>query len=88
MKQRPILYALAALTLPSAALALPSVGDALGTDAATVRAALESQGCPVTGFEAEDGKIEAKCRETATGTKWEIYIDPATGRVARVSQDD
>lgn len=85
---RSAAFAVAALWLPGAALAMPAVGDVLGTDAATVRAALEAQGCPVTGFEAESGKIEAKCRETSTGQKWEIYIDPATGAVTRVKMDD
>jgi hypothetical protein len=80
--------ALIALALPGAALALPSVGDVLGTDPDTVRAALDAQGCPVSGFEAEDGKIEAKCEETATGKAWEIYIDPATGAVAQVKSEE
>lgn len=79
--------ALAAL-LPVAALALPAVGDVLGTSPETVTAALAAQGCAVEGFEAERGKIEAKCRDTATGQRWEIYLDPATGAVTRIGQDD
>lgn len=88
MTRKFTLAALAAIALPGAALALPAVGDQLGTDAETVRAALAGQGCPVTGFEAEDGKIEAKCTETATSQTWEIYIDPKTGTVTNVKQDD
>ena len=80
--------ALIVLALPGAALALPSVGDVLGTNAETVSAALQAQGCPVSGFEAEDGKIEAKCRETATGKAWEIYIEPATGAVAQIKSEE
>jgi len=80
--------ALTALALPGAALALPAVGDQLGTDAETVRAALAEQGCPVTGFEAEDGKIEAKCIDAATNLPWEFYIDPKTGTVTNVKQED
>lgn len=79
---------LAALVLPGAVLALPAVGDQLGTDAETVRAALAEQGCPVSGFEAEDGKIEAECTDAATSQTWEIYIDPKTGLVTKVEQDD
>ncbi len=85
---RSAALALAGLCLPGAALALPAIGDVLGTDAAAVRAALEAQGCPVIKFEAERGKIEAKCTETATGQRWEFYIDPATGAVTGVKMDD
>jgi hypothetical protein len=76
------------LTAPAAALAMPAVGDVLGTTPAAVTAALEAAGCPVAKFEAEHGKVEAKCTETATGKRWEIYIDPATGAVTRLKQDD
>ena len=50
--------------------------------------ALEAAGCKVNSFEPEDGKIEAKCTETATGKIWEIYIDPKTGAVSEVKADD
>ncbi len=76
-----------ALTVPAAALALPAVGDMLGTTPQAVSEALAAQGCPVEKFEAERGKIEAKCRDAATGQRWEIYLDPATGVVTRVKQD-
>jgi hypothetical protein len=88
MKRTAVLAGLLALSATNSALALPAVGDALGTDADTVRSALEAQGCAVTGFEAEDGKVEAKCREAATGKAWEVYIDPATGKVTKVAMDD
>ena len=55
---------------------------------ASVSAALEAAGCKVNSFEPEDGKIEAKCTETATGKIWEIYIDPKTGAVSEVKADD
>jgi len=79
---------LAALVLPGAAMALPAVGDQLGTDAETVRTALADHGCPVTGFEAEDGMIEAQCTDTATNLPWEFYIDPKTGTVTNIKQED
>ena len=85
---KKITPALFALALPGAALALPAVGDHLGTDAATVRAALDAAGCVVSGFEVEDGKVEAKCTETATNKRWEIYIDPQTGNVAQLKDED
>jgi hypothetical protein len=76
--------ALIALGAPGAALALPAAGDVLGTDAASVAAALEAQGCAVRSVKLDDGRIEAKCRETATGKSWELYIDPVSGAVARI----
>ena len=39
-------------------------------------------------FEPEDGKIEAKCTDTATGKPVEIYIDPKTGAVAEIKLED
>ena len=46
--------------LPMTAMAMPVVGDMIGTDPETAKAALEKAGCTVNEFEAEDGKIEAK----------------------------
>lgn len=73
---------------PLAAFALPVEGDIIGTTPETATAALETAGCKVDSFEPEDGKIEAKCTETATGKAWEIYIDPKTGAVTKVKAND
>jgi hypothetical protein len=73
---------------PAAAFAMPSVGDSVGTDADSVKAALAAAGCTVDALEVEKGKVEAKCTETATGKAWEVYIDPATGKVADLSDED
>lgn len=83
-----IALALALTLTPFAALALPAVGDVVGTTPEAATAALEAAGCKVASFEPEDGKIEAKCNETATGKNWEIYIDPKTGAVTMVKSDD
>jgi hypothetical protein len=84
------ILAMAALPLaaPIAASAMPAVGDMIGTDPETAKTALEKAGCPVDEFEAEDGKIEAKCTDTATGKAMEVYIDPATGKVADITAED
>ncbi|MCX7286452.1 MAG: PepSY domain-containing protein [Rhodobacterales bacterium] len=79
--------ALATLT-PLAALALPAVGDMIGTDPETAKAALEKAGCMLDAFEAEDGKIEAKCKDAATGKAVEVYIDPASGNVVDIKEND
>ena len=73
---------------PLAAMAMPVVGDMIGTDPESAKVALEKAGCVVDEFEAEDGKIEAKCKDTATGNDLEVYIDPASGKVADVKSAD
>ncbi len=86
---KPLLPLTVALALsPLAAFAMPVAGDVLGTTPETATAALAAAGCTVNSFEPEDGKIEAKCTETATGKVWEIYIDPKTGAVTEVKADD
>lgn len=87
MQKLILSLALATLT-PMAALAMPAVGDMIGTDPETAKAALEAAGCPVDEFEAEDGKIEAKCTDAATGKAMEVYIDPASGAVVDIKDED
>lgn len=74
--------------MPMAAAAMPAVGDMIGTDPTTATAALEAAGCKVAEFEAEDGKIEAKCTDTATNKLMEVYLDPATGKVVEIKAED
>ncbi|MBL9075833.1 PepSY domain-containing protein [Tabrizicola sp.] len=83
-----LLAILALSSLPVAAVAMPVVGDMIGTDPDTAKAALEKAGCTVSAFEAEDGKIEAKCTDIATQKPMEVYIDPATGKVADIKSED
>jgi hypothetical protein len=84
---RTLLAALA-IAVPGIALAgMPAVGEKLGTTPDAIKAALGAAGCPVDEIEAEKGKIEAKCHDAA-GKAWEVYIDPATGVVADVSDED
>lgn len=84
-----LLLSLALATLaPMVAMAMPAVGDMVGTAPDAVKAALEAAGCPVDEFEAEDGKIEAKCTDAATGKAMEIYIDPASGNVTEIKDAD
>lgn len=83
-----LLAILALSSMPVAAVAMPAVGDMIGTDPATAKAALEKAGCTVNDFSAENGNIEAKCTEVATGKPMEVYIDPATGKVADIKGND
>ena len=76
------------LISPVAALAMPAIGDMIGTEPEAAKAALEAAGCTVDEFEAEDGKIEAKCKDTATGQDMEVYLDPASGKVVDIKAED
>lgn len=86
--KHPILLALALSVAPMAALAMPQLGDVVGTNPADATAALEKSGCKVSAFEAEGGKIEAKCIEIASDKSWEVYIDPKTGAVVDIKDFD
>lgn len=81
------LAALALSALPLAALAMPVVGDIVGTNPTDATAALEKAGCTVQSFDAEDGKIEAKCTD-AEKKLWEVYIDPKSGAVTELKSED
>lgn len=84
---RLILAALA-VAVPGLAMAgMPAVGDVIGTTPDAVKAALEAAGCTVDEIEPEKGKVEAKCHE-ASGKEWEVYIDPASGKVTNVTDED
>ena len=85
---RALLISMALAATPLAAMALPVVGDIVGTTPEAATAALKEKGCNVNAFEPEDGKIEAKCTDAATGKPVEIYIDPKTGAVAEIKLED
>ncbi|MEF3046955.1 PepSY domain-containing protein [Pseudotabrizicola sp. L79] len=87
MTKSPLLLALALTAAPLAAWAMPAVGDIVGTNPTDATAALAAAGCTVTEFEAEGGKIEAKCTDEA-GKKHEVYIDPKTGAVTEIKMED
>jgi hypothetical protein len=87
MRKLILPLALAAFS-PMAALAMPAVGDMIGTDPETAKVALEKAGCMVDEFEAEDGMIEARCKDTVSGKDMEVYIDPASGKVAKITEED
>ena len=87
MKTTFKLAALLAVALPVAAFAEPKVGDVVGTNPEAATAALKGLGCEVKSFEAEDGKIEAKCTDAA-GKMTEVYIDPASGAITKIKDED
>ena len=60
-----------------------------GTDAGTsveeVTASLTAQGFEVRKVEAEDGMLEAYV--VKDGERYEIYVDPRTGKIAKIEED-
>lgn len=87
MKQLYVMALIAALS-PMAAMALPVVGDVVGTNPEDATKALEAAGCTVSSFEAEDGKIEALCADAASGKSMEVMIDPTSGAVTEIKASD
>ncbi|MEI4487943.1 PepSY domain-containing protein [Frigidibacter sp. MR17.14] len=83
---RAAALAAAITALPALAMAMPKVGDKVGNPT-EAKAALEAAGCMTPEFEAEDGKIEAKCHDAAKKL-YEVYIDAKTGTVAKVKEND
>jgi hypothetical protein len=82
------LFALSLAAAPIAAAAMPVIGDVIGTNPTQAAAALKAAGCEVVSYESEDGMIDARCTDIATGLLMEIAIDPKTGAVADVKQGD
>jgi hypothetical protein len=87
MKKSALVLALALTAAPLAALAMPAVGDVVGTNPSDATAALEKAGCKVSAFEAEGSKIEAKCTDEA-GSLHEVYIDPKTGAITEIKMGE
>ncbi len=77
-----------ALSVPAASFALPVVGDVVGTSAAAAKASLAKLGCTVDGFEAEGGKIDARCTDNVSGKLMEVTVDPKTGAVLSIKDGD
>ena len=78
----------AALTLSAAAaaFAVVSEGDYAGKTEDEITKSLEEQGYRVRKIETEDGYLEAYA--LLDGQRYEIYVDPKTGRVAKIKLDD
>lgn len=85
--QKLLILAAIAVAAPLAAFAMPAVGDIVGTNPTDATAALAAAGCSVDEFEAEGGKIEAKCKDEA-GKMFEVYIDPKSGAVTEIKSEE
>ena len=84
--RRIMTAAAVALALPvGLALAGAAPGDYAGKTEAEITASLQQQGYEVRKIETEDGYLEAYARKD--GKRFEIYVDPTSGKVAKIEED-
>lgn len=68
------------------AVAAELQGMQVGTTEGEIASALKAKGYEVSGFETEKGELEAEI--TRNGMEYEVAIDPATGTIVEVEQED
>lgn len=77
----------AALALPAGlAVAAAAKGSYAGKTKAEITKTLEQQGYKVRKVETEDGELEAYA--LLDGERYEIYVDPESGKLVKIKQDD
>ena len=78
----------AAATVLAAGLAMAaaSQGDYAGKTVAEITKSLEQQGYVVRKVEREDGYLEAYA--LLEGDRFEIYVDPKSGKIVEIEKDD
>lgn len=81
----PAIVAALGLFVSAAAAAVMS-GDYVGKTKAEIAESLEQQGYEVRKVEEEDGNLEAYA--VLDRQRFEIYVDPQTGNVVKIEQDD
>ena len=77
---------LAAVAIPAVALAELAPGAQVGTEEASIIAALEAEGYIIQDSETEDGMLEVEA--SLGGTLYEIEVDLSTGEVAEIELED
>lgn len=75
-----------ALPLGFAAASSELQGATLGKTTEDITASLTAQGYEVRKVKPEDGMLEAYAMKD--GKRYELYVDPATGNVAKVKAED
>lgn len=83
---RLVLFAV--LVAPSVTVAggLPAVGDYLGKNHAEIAQRLKAKGYEINELETERGFLEVEI--TLEGVAYEMHIDPKSGRVVSIEEDD
>ena len=85
---KPIVPTGLILTAPASAAAQFSLGDTLGTDAATIRAAVKAQGYVIEEIEQEDGEIEVEVLKDGVETKIVLNMVDGTIIGMELEEDD
>ena len=67
-------------------LAAAQEGDYAGKTEADIVSSLEQQGYEVRKVEKEDGYLEAYA--LLDGVRYEIYVDPTSGKIIEIEEDD
>ena len=77
----------AALSFPADPVAAAAAqGSYAGKTGDEITKSLEDQGYEVRKIETEDGYLEAYA--LLNGARFEIYVDPETGKIVKIEQDD
>lgn len=84
---KTLVSSLSALVLvPSAAFAVPVVGDTVGTTAEEITNNLQAAGYEVREIELDDDELEALI--VADGQLFELEVSPQTGLITEVELED
>lgn len=81
-----VLASAAAICMSNAALADIRQGDKIGLSVSDIAKSLEINGYEIREIEVKDNRIKAEV--TLEGDRLEMKIDPKTGLVTRVEDDD
>ncbi|MCZ4281412.1 PepSY domain-containing protein [Kiloniella laminariae] len=86
MKHTILYSAIGLLTLGGVAFASNLDGQYAGKSEAEITQQLESMGYEIRSIENEDDYLEAYALKD--GVRYEVYIDPQTGKVIKIKEDD
>ncbi len=86
LKQTIVLSSIGIFTLAGVALAHSLDGSYAGKSKTEITTLLQDQGYEVRDIEVEDDLLEAYAMKD--GMRFEIYVDPNTGNIVKVEEDD
>ncbi|MEH6629671.1 MAG: PepSY domain-containing protein [Halopseudomonas aestusnigri] len=86
LKQTIVLSSIGIFTLAGVAFAHSLDGTYVGKSEIEITTLLQDQGYEVRDIEVEDDLLEAYAMKD--GMRFEIYVDPNTGNIVKVEEDD
>ncbi|WP_419903300.1 PepSY domain-containing protein [Kiloniella sp.] len=86
LKQTIVLSSIGIFTLAGVAFASNLDGTYAGKSETEITSLLQEQGYEVRDIEVEDDLLEAYAMKD--GVRFEIYVDPNTGKIVKVEEDD